>query len=101
MKKTVPEEGVVRVVLRPEDTAGFEPLAFADAAGTFLKQTGFRCAERPVYRLDTADGEGNVRQTANGEVVAFEENGTKQLRMSHSAELRFTCPEGEVLTGLG
>lgn len=101
MKKTVPEEGVVRVVLRPEDTAGFEPLAFADAAGTFLKQTGFRCAERPVYRLDTADGEGNVRQTANGEVVAFEENGTKQLRTSHSAELRFACPEGEVLTGLG
>ena len=101
MKKTVPEEGVIRVVLRPEDTAGFEPLTFADAAGTFLKQTGFRCAERPVYRLDTADGEGNVRQTANGEVVAFEENGTKQLRTSHSAELRFACPEGEVLTGLG
>ena len=93
--------GVLRVVLKPEDGDAFEPLAFTDAAGTFLTQTGFSCRERPVYRLDSADGEGNVRQTANGEVVSFGAGAPRFLRMSHSAELRFACPEGEILTGLG
>ena len=101
MKRTELSEGVTRIVLTPEDAEAFEPAVFADTAGTFLVQTGFRCSERPVYRLDPAADHGNIRQTANGEVVSFDGGETRLLRMSHSAELRFACAEGEILTGLG
>ena len=94
-------EGVIRITLQPGDADKFEPVAFSDAAGTFLTQTGFRCEERPVYRLEKAAGEGSIRQTANGEVVVFGEEKPCLQRMSHSAELRFSCKEGEILTGLG
>jgi hypothetical protein len=40
-------------------------------------------------------GEGGaVKRTANGEVVVFGEEERALLRVSHSAELRFSCPEG-------
>ena len=101
MKKDVLTEGVFRVTLQPGEANAFEPVAFTDAAGTFLTQIGFRCAERPVYRLEPATGEGGIRQTANGEVVVFDEGDCRLLRVSHSAELIFACEEGEILTGLG
>ena len=101
MKRLALTEGVTRVVLQPGDAESFEPVVFSDTTGTFLTQADFRCGERPVYRLDSAGGDGNIRQTANGEVVSFEEGARKLIRMSHSAELRFECPEGEILTGLG
>ena len=81
MNKVVLSEGVTRVVLKPEDAEGFEPVAFADAAGTFLILTGFSCAERPVYRLEPEAGEGNIRQTANGEVVVFDDGECRKVRM--------------------
>ena len=59
MKRTELSEGVVRVVLDPEDAEAFEPAVFADAAGTFLVQTGFSRGERPVYRPDPAAYDGN------------------------------------------
>ena len=101
MKRTVLDSGAVRVVLRPRDAEAFEPEAFTDGTGTYLTQTGFRCAERPVYRLGPAAGDGQVRQTANGDVADFGEGDVSLLRVSHSAELRFACGEGEILTGLG
>ena len=94
-------DGVERIVLQPEDEECFGPVAFTDAAGTFLMQTGFSCEERPVYRLDPSAGEGDVRQTANGEVVVFDEGERRLQYMSCRAELRFACREGEILTGLG
>ena len=94
-------EGVSRILLKPEDAEHFEPVAFMDAAGAFLTLTEFSCADRPVYRLEPEAGEGNVRQTANGEVVVFDDGGRRLVRMSHSAELRFACGKGEILTGLG
>ncbi len=100
MKRTELSEGIVRIVLDPEDAEAFEPAVFADAAGTFLVQTGFSRGERPVYRPDPAAGGGSIRQTANGEVAAFD-GGVHPVRMSHTAELRFACAEGEILTGLG
>ena len=52
MKRTELSEGVVRVVLDPEDAEAFEPAVFADAAGTFLVQTGFsHGGKRPVLSL--------------------------------------------------
>ena len=87
--------------MKPEDAEHFEPVAFTDAAGTFLTMTGFSCTKRPVYRLEPDAGEGNVRQTANGEVVVFDDGKRRMVRMSHSAEIRFACGEGEILTGLG
>ena len=94
-------DGVERVILRPGDAEHFEPLAFGDDEGIFLTQTGFSCTERPVYRLDPSAGDGNVRQTANGEVVVFDEGLRRLQYMSCSAEVRFACQEGEILTGLG
>lgn len=101
MKKVVLNEGVTRIVFVPEDEASFQPVRFEDSTGVFLIQTGFHCAERPVYRLKPAGGTGSIRQTANGEVADFEEEIPELIRTSHSAELRFSCPDGEVLTGLG
>lgn len=101
MKKTELSKGVTRVILGVGEGSSFEPVVFTDAAGTFLTQTGFRCEERPVYRLAPAAGNGDVRQTANGEVVVFDDGGTRRTGTSHTAELRFACTEGEILTGLG
>lgn len=101
MKRTVLSEGITRITLAPEDESGFQPVRFTDGGGEYLCQAGFRCAERPVYRLRPEGGEGDVRQTANGEVVVFGEGRAELLRISHSAELRFACPEGQILTGLG
>ena len=101
MKKIELDKGVTRVILSASEGSSFEPVAFTDAAGTFLTQTGFRCEERPVYRLTPATGDGDVRQTANGEVVVFDDGETRRTGTSHTAELRFACSEGEILTGLG
>lgn len=101
MKKTELCEGTVRITLEPADASGFQQIPFSDDSGEYLRHMAFRCVERPVYRLDPSAGEGNVRKTANGEVVTFDEDARKLLRVSHSAELRFTCGEGEILTGLG
>ena len=101
MKKIELEKGITRVILNVSEGSSFEPAAFADAVGTFLTQTGFSCEKRPVYRLVPAAGDGDVRQTANGEVVAFDDGERCLQSISYSAELRFACPEGEILTGLG
>ena len=94
-------EGITRVKLLPGDGTAFETVLFEDDSGVFLSQTGFRCQERPVYRLKSTGRTGSIRQTANGEVADFEEEIPELIRMSHSAEIRFSCPDGEVLTGLG
>ena len=101
MKKTALSEGVTRVVLMPEDAEAFEPVVFEDTTGPFLTQTGFSRAERPVYQLEPSAGAGSVRQTANGEVVTFDEGEPCLCHVSHSVELCFSCLEGEILTGLG
>ena len=101
MKKIELGKGVTRVILGVSEGSSFEPVAFTDAAGTFLTQTGFRCEERAVYRLAPAAGDGDVRQTANGEVVVFDDGKACRTGTSHTAELRFACTEGEILTGLG
>ena len=56
MKKIELEKGITRVILNVSEGSSFEPAAFADAAGTFLTQTGFSCEKRPVYRLVPAAG---------------------------------------------
>ena len=101
MKRIQLSEGVERVCLDPAEAAGFAPVVFSDANGEYLRQTGLRCAERPVWRLAPASGEGAVRQTANGEVVVFDDGERERVRISHTATLRFACPGGHVLTGLG
>ena len=101
MKRTTLAEGVMRVMLRPEDASGFRTICFSDERGDFLCQTGFTCTLRPVFRLESAAGPGEIHRTANGEVVLADECEAKQIRMSHSAELRFVCAEEEILTGLG
>ncbi len=101
MKRIQLSEGVERIRLDPADAAGFAPVVFSDANGEYLRQAALRCAERPVWRLAPASGEGAVRQTANGEVVVFDDGDRKRVRVSHSATLRFSCPAGHVLTGLG
>ena len=91
----------MQVVLRPEDASGFRTIAFSDGNGVFLTQTGFDCRERPVLRLEPAGGAEKTHRTANGEVVLSDEGEARTVRTSYSAELRFACAEGEILTGLG
>ncbi len=92
--------GMTRVRLHAEDAGSFRPVAFRDRENVFLAQTGFACAIRPVYR-PARSGAGKTRQTANGEVSDFDAGEKALLRESHSAQLRFSCPGGSVLTGLG
>ena len=101
MRRTELSSGVTRVTLASEDAALFRDISFADEAGEYLRQVGFACAPRPVYRLKSAEDGGAVKRTANGEVVVFGEGEQALLRVSHSATLRFACPEGAILTGLG
>ena len=65
MKRIELSAGVTRVRLAPEDAADFRPVLFSDAGGTFLRQTGFACEERPVYRLEPSRGGGEVKQPAS------------------------------------
>ena len=101
MKRTEVSDGIVRIQLTAEDAAGFEAVRFTDGEETFLTQTGFTAAPRPVYRLTAARGDGSVKQTANGEVIVFDEGESERVRDSNTAELRFACPEGQILTGFG
>ncbi len=101
MERTELCPGVTRIRLNAEDAASFEPIGFEDPAGVFLTHEGFSCTPRAVYRLEPEKGEGNVRRTANGEVVSFDEGKPVRQRTSFSATLSFACPSGEILTGLG
>ena len=101
MKRVRLGEGVERVCLAPEEAGRFEPVAFSDGRGEYLRQVGFDCAPRPVWRLESVEGDGAVKQTANGEVIVFEDGVPRKVRDSHSATLRFACEGGHVLTGLG
>ena len=101
MKRNEIIPGVTRITLAAEDSAAFRPITFKDAEEVFLTQTGFSSDSRPVYRLDPRAGDGDIRQTANGEVVVFDEGETRLVKASRSAELTFACSAGEILTGLG
>ena len=92
---------MTRIRLKAEDGGRFLPITFSDESGTFLEQTAFACVQRPVMRLNPASGKKDIRQTANGEVTVFDGKETVQLRVSHMARLSFSCPEGQILTGLG
>ena len=101
MVRTEIMEGTVRIQLPAEDAAGFAPVPFEKDGEVFLTQTGFRADPRPVYRLKAGGGNGTVKQTANGEVVVFDGEEAERIGDSHRLELRFACPGGAVLTGLG
>ena len=101
MVRTEIMEGTVRIQLPAEDAAGFAPVPFEKDGEVFLTQTGFRADPRPVYRLKAGGGNGTVKQTANGEVVVFDGEEAERIGDSHRLELRFACPAGAVLTGLG
>lgn len=94
MKRMEIAPGVTRIELVPEEAGNFAPIGFSDAGGEYLRQTAFEAAARPVYRLSEAGTEGAVKQTANGEVVTFDDGERVLLRQSHSATLRFACGAG-------
>ena len=93
--------GVTRILLNPESDREFLPVSFHDEAGEYLCHTDCVFTPRPVLRLSGEDGEGEVRQTANGEVVTFGSDTCRPVRDSFSAFLRFSFPGTQVLTGLG
>ena len=90
-----------RIRLTPEDAEHFAPVVFSDDSGDFLVQTRFECSPKPVRRLCPDAGQTNVLQTANGEVSTFDGRETELLRTAASVRAGFTCPEGQILTGLG
>ena len=93
--------GITRIRILSGESPSASPVLFSDEHGEYLRQTGCVFSPRPVWRLSGSENGGEVKQTANGEVVVFGEGGADLLRISHSAELRFACPEGQILTGLG
>ena len=94
-------EGIVRIVLCPEDAPLASPVVFEGGGAEFLTLTAFESEPRPVFRLRKGAGASEVRQTANGEVVSFSEGEKDLLYVSRRVRLSFACREGQVLTGLG
>ena len=101
MCRITSSESVTGVLLQPGDAAGFAPVPFRDDAGEFLCLAGCVFTPRPVLRFSGKSGQGEIRQTANGEVVSFDDGETEQCGTVYSAVLRFTYPGSPVLTGLG
>ena len=66
-------ESVTGVLLQPGDAAGFTPIPFRDDAGEFLCLAGCEFTPRPVLRFSGKSGQGEIRRTANGEVVSFDD----------------------------
>ena len=93
--------GITRILLDPASREPFTPVSFRDEQGEYLRQTECGFAPRPVRRFSGTDGGGEIRQTANGEVVSFEGGECRLIRESFSAVLRFSFPGSPVLTGLG
>ena len=93
--------GVTRIRLEPSGREPFRPVSFRDGAGEFLCLSECTFSPRPVFRLSGEEGEGEVKQTANGEVASFAADRCVPVRESHSALLRFTFPGAPLLTGLG
>ena len=100
MIRIEPDPGITRIRLTPADCDPFVPLPFRDNTGTYLTQTGCVFTPRPVFRLRGENG-GEVKQTANGEVVSFDAGESRRIRDSFSVTLRFSFPGSPILTGLG
>ena len=93
--------GITRVLLNPESTETFTPVVFRDEEGDYLQLAACTFSPRPVWRLTGQGESGEVKQTANGEVVSFDSGERVQAGTAYSAMLRFTYPGTPVLTGLG
>lgn len=101
MTQNILSPGITRVRITPNEPAVSLPLVFSDEKGEYLRHAGCVFSARPVWRLSDEGNGGEVRQTANGEVISFDSGVRRQIRQTHSAVLRFECPEDSVLTGLG
>ncbi len=93
--------GVARIMFDPECGKPFAPVSFSDEQGEYLCLTDCVFSPRQVWRFSGTDGKGEVRQTANGEFVSFEDDERRLIRDTYSAVLRFSFPGSPVLTGLG
>ncbi len=101
MTRTDLAPGVTRIRLTPADGDPFVPVSFRDHTGIYLTQTGCVFTPRPVFRLCGENGGGEVKQTANGEVVSIDAGECRPAGESCSVILRFSFPGSPVLTGLG
>ena len=101
MERKEPGNGITRILLCPEDAPLTAPVVFSDSRSPFLSLTAFESDPRPVYRLRKDIGDSEIRRTANGEVVSFREGGKDYLYTSRKVRLSFSCPDGQILTGLG
>ena len=77
------------------------PVVFPDRGPAFLSLTAFESEPRPVFRLRKETGTSEIRQTANGEVVAFSAEEKDFCYESRRVRLSFSCPGDQILTGLG
>ena len=93
--------GITRIRILSGESPSASPVLFSDEHGEYLRQTGCVFSPRPVWRLSGSENGGEVKQTANGEVVSFDSGTREQIRTSHSARIAFECPEPVILTGLG
>ena len=94
-------DGITRILLTPEDSRSPISVPFRDASGEYLRLASCSFAPRPVWRLCGEEGDGEIRQTANGEVVSFDSGERRKIRDSYSASLCFSYPGSPILTGLG
>ena len=101
MERKETGNGITRILLFPEDAPLAAPVVFSDGGAAFLSLTKFESEPRPVYRLRKGAAASEVRQTANGEVVSFSEGEKDLVYTSRRVRLSFSCPDGQILTGLG
>ena len=101
MRQVTVSDGIIRVFPEPEASGSGTVIPFRDDSGEYLRQVGCVFSSRPVRRLSREGGPGEIRQTANGEVISFEAGKTETVGSVYSAVLRFEYPGSPVLTGLG
>ena len=101
MRQITVATGITRVLLNPESAEAFVPVAFRDENSDYLRLAACAFSPRPVWRLTGQGESGEVKQTANGEVISFDAGERVQAGTAYSAVLRFTYPGAPVLTGLG
>ena len=81
--------GITRIRILSGESPSASPVLFSDEHGEYLRQTGCVFSPRPVWRLSGSENGGEVKQTANGEVVSFDSGTREQIRTGHSARIAF------------
>ena len=101
MERSTPGKGITCLTIPGTENAPVTPVSFSTEEGAFLRLESCEFTPREVFRLKEEGAEGQVLETANGEITVFRGEQLEEVRSCRRAALTFSCREGQLLTGLG